>query len=231
MMSRRSSLISMAGVIVATLQLASPVSAQPSPPTSSGPMTVEHLHSGFYGGGDVKVTDFNHHTSELIGGQAGWVIDDAFFIGGAGYGMVNGGRDDELWYGGLVLQWMVPVGGRVRVGAKALIGGGEATTTQSSRIYADVNFDPRTMGTDPRRLQSTINDIARNAASLRPIAYRYNEGFFVFEPEATASVRVAGPVHLTAGISYRLTSSYYLYGYYTDSDLGGLTGTFGFRIF
>jgi hypothetical protein len=231
MMSWRSSLISIAGAIVATLQLASPVSAQPSPPTSSGPMTVEHLHSGFYGGGDVKVTDFNHHTSELIGGQAGWVIDDAFFIGGAGYGMVNGGRDDELWYGGLVLQWMVPVGGRVKVGGKALIGGGEATTAQSVGIYANLTPDPRTIGTDPRQLQSAINDISRNAASLRPVTYRYNEGFFLFEPEATASVRLAGSVHLTAGISYRLTSSYYLYGYYTDSHLGGLTGTFGFQIF
>jgi len=230
MMSWRSSLISIAGVMVTTLQLASPVSAQTSPPTSSGPMTVERMHSGFYGGADVKVTDFNHHTSELIGGQAGWLIDDAFFIGGAGYGMVNGGRDDELWYGGLVLQWMVPLGGRVKVGGKALIGGGEATTSQSG-IYTDINVDPRTIGSDPRRLQSTVNDIARNAALLRPVTYRYNEGFFVFEPEATASIRVAGPVHLTGGISYRLTSSYYLYGYYTDSHLGGLTGTFGFQIF
>jgi hypothetical protein len=213
---------------IVALLVPSAALAQPGP-TSSGPMTVERMHSGFYGGGDVKVTDFNHHTSELIGGQAGWVIDDAFFIGGAGYGMVNGGRDDELWYGGLVLQWMLPVGGRVKVGAKALIGGGEATTAQST--YAGFDFDPRASGNDPRRLQSTISDIARNAALLRPVTYRYNEGFFVFEPEATASVRVAGPVHLTGGISYRLTSSYYLYGYYTDSHLGGLTGTFGFRIF
>ena len=77
-----------------------PAFAQAPPPASSGPMTVERLHSGFFGGADVKVTDFNHNTSELIGGQGGWVIDDALFIGGAGYGMVNGGRDDELWYGG-----------------------------------------------------------------------------------------------------------------------------------
>jgi hypothetical protein len=214
---------------IVALLVPSAALAQPAA-TSSGPMTVERMHSGFYGGGDVKVTDFNHHTSELIGGQAGWVIDDAFFIGGAGYGMVNGGRDDELWYGGLVLQWMFPVGRRVKVGAKALIGGGEATTAQSFVVGVDFEPDPRTIGNDPRRLQSTVNN-GRNTTVLRPTTYRYNEGFFAFEPEATASVRLAGPVHLTGGISYRLTSSYYLYGTYTDSHLGGLTGTIGFRIF
>lgn len=232
-MTWRSSIAASFILIGAAFLVPSRASAQPAPPTSSGPMTVERMHSGFYGGADVKVTDFNHHTSELIGGQAGWVIDDAFFIGGAGYGMVNGGNNDELWYGGLVLQWMVPVNGRVRVGAKALLGGGEATISQSSVIpYAVTNVDPRSVGNDPRRIQSAINDLARNPAPiLRPVNYRYDEGFFVFEPEATASVRVAGRVHLTGGISYRLTSSYYYYGYYTDSHLGGLTGTIGFRFF
>jgi len=184
-------------------------------------MTVETMHSGLWGGADVKVTDFNHHTSELIGGQGGWVIDDALFIGGAGYGMVNGGNNDELWYGGFVMQWMVPLNRRVKFGAKALIGGGEATTSQTSVVYgADV--DPRF--NDPRRNQPVNN------ALIRPVVYRYNEGFFVFEPEATTSIRLAGAFHLTAGISYRLTSSYPVYGYYTDSHLGGLTGTFGFKI-
>jgi hypothetical protein len=225
MMPWRSSLAS-AGVILAALVVPSQAFAQAPPPASSGPMTVERMHSGFFGGADVKVTDFNHNTSELIGGQGGWVIDDALFIGGAGYGMVNGGRDDELWYGGLVMQWMVPLNRRVTIGAKALIGGGEATTSQSSAVlYGGIDIDPRTNVNDPRRNQPVNN------ALLRPVVYRYNEGFFVFEPEATASVRLAGAFHLTGGISYRLTSSYPIYGYYSDSHLGGLTGTIGFKIF
>lgn len=229
-MTWRSSFTAIIGVVGALLFVPSRASAQPTPPTSSGPMTVERMHSGFYGGADVKVTDFNDHTSELIGGQAGWVIDDAFFIGGGGYGMVNGGNNDSLWYGGLVLQWMVPLNRRVHVGARALIGGGEATISQSrSDPYTVTIVDQRTIN-DPRRIQASIND--RNTPALtRPVNYRYEEGFFAFEPEAIASVRIAGRVHLTGGISYRLTSSYFYYGYYTDSDLGGLTGTVGFRIF
>ncbi len=83
---------------------------------------------------------------------------------------------------------------------------------------------------DPRRTQTPVN----NAAILRPVNYRFNEAFFVFEPEATAAVRIAGHVHLTGGIGYRLTSNYYYYDYYypySDSHLGGLTGTIGFKIF
>ncbi len=95
-------------VVGAALLLPSTAFAQSAPQPSSGPMTIERMHSGFYGGGDVKITDFNHHTSELVGGEGGWVWENAFFIGGAGYWLANGGHDDELAYGGLVLQWMIP---------------------------------------------------------------------------------------------------------------------------
>jgi len=213
--------------IVAALAIPSLALAQGAVAPSAGPMTVEHMRSGFYGGGDVKVTDFNHHTAELVGGEGGWMADETFFIGGAFYGLVNGGNNDELYYGGLVMKWMVPVSSRVRVGAKALIGGGEAWTSQSSVIqYATVSPDPRGRNIAPQPPQPI----------LRPVNYRFNESFFAFEPEATASIRLAGRVHLEGGISYRLTSSYYGYygygyGYDGNTHLGGLTGTFGIRFF
>jgi hypothetical protein len=227
-MSARTLLQSAAITIIAALAIPSLAVAQPGSAPTAGPMTVEHMKSGFYGGGDVKVTDFNHHTAELIGGEGGWMSDETFFIGGAFYGLVNGGNDDELYYGGLVMRWMVPVSDRVRVGAKVLIGGGEAWTSQSSVIpYATVNPDLRGRNVAP---------VAQPI--LRPVNYRFNETFFAFEPEATASVRLAARVHLEGGISYRLTSSYYGYygygygyGYDTNSHLGGLTGTFGIRFF
>ena len=223
-MSARTVLYSAVLVALTAVTFPSVALAQaPSAPTA-GPMIVEHMRSGFYGGGDVKVTDFNHHTAELIGGEGGWMADETFFIGGAFYGLVNGGNNDELYYGGLVMKWMVPVNGRVRVGGKALIGGGDSWTSQSSVIpYATPNPDPRARNIAPQPI-------------LRPVNYRFNEAFFVFEPEATASVRVAGRIHLEGGISYRLTSSYNYYGYGypyydTNSHLGGLTGTFGVRFF
>ena len=60
-------------------------SAQTPPaaaPASQGPMIVERIHSGFLVAPDVKVTEVDKKTSELVGGYAGWVTDATFLIGG-----------------------------------------------------------------------------------------------------------------------------------------------------
>src|ERR1043166_9045012 len=94
-------------------------------PVMQGPMTIEAIHSGFLAAPDVKVTDFDHKTSPLVGGYAGWVTDDTFFIGGGGYWLADSHRSDrEMAYGGLVLQWLARKDSRIGFGAKGLIGGG-----------------------------------------------------------------------------------------------------------
>ena len=52
-------------------------------------MTVERIHNGFLAAPDFKFTEFDHKTSGLVGGYAGVVFADAFFIGGGGYGLVT----------------------------------------------------------------------------------------------------------------------------------------------
>jgi hypothetical protein len=93
--------------LVFTLALAAltPPSVSAQPP-SSGPMTIERLHSGFMGGPEVKVSTIDGRTSALVGGYGGWLTDDTFFIGGAGYWLANGSHDREMAYGGLVVQWL-----------------------------------------------------------------------------------------------------------------------------
>src|SRR5215471_8438646 len=91
-------------------------SAQPT----SGPMTVERLHSGFMVAPDFKATLFDKKVSPLAGGYAGWVTDDTIFIGGAGYWLANGSRDRRLAYGGLMVQWLTNTEGSVGFSLKGL---------------------------------------------------------------------------------------------------------------
>ena len=51
---------------------------------TQGPMTVERITSGFLAAPDFKVTRFDHRTSELAGGYAGWLTDQQLFVGGGG---------------------------------------------------------------------------------------------------------------------------------------------------
>src|SRR5260370_12866925 len=65
------------------------VAAQPA-----GPMTVERIHSGFLAAPEVKVTEVDHKTSELVGGFAGWNYDDTFLGGVGGYWPANRTHND-----------------------------------------------------------------------------------------------------------------------------------------
>jgi hypothetical protein len=192
-------------VAVALVTLAPTIAAAQQPPSSSqGPMTVERLHNGFLAAGDVKITEVNRRTSELVGGQAGIVFDDAFFVGGGGYWLANNSRDREMAYGGLVLQWMQRPNARIGYGARALIGGGEATL---SRTVAQVIRTPR-------------------GSATQNISVRYRQDFFVAEPEANVSLRLLGRLRLTGGVGYRLISSEGR----DENRLRGVTGSLGLQI-
>jgi len=90
-------------------------------------MIIERIHSGFLVAPDVKVTEVDKKTSELVGGYAGWVTDDTFFIGGGGYWLANQSHDREMAYGGLVVQWLAHTSNRFGYSAKGLVGAGRAT--------------------------------------------------------------------------------------------------------
>ena len=87
-------------VLAASLVLLTPLTAA----AQGGPMIVERVENGFLGAPDVKVTEVDHRTSELVGGYAGWVFDQTIFVGGGGYWMANHSSDRELGYSGFVVQ-------------------------------------------------------------------------------------------------------------------------------
>ena len=160
-------------------------------PRTQGPMTIEPIRSGFLAAPDIKVTELDRKASELVGGYAGWLTDETFFIGGGGYWLANGRSDHEMAYGGLVLQWLVYNGGRLGFGAKGLLGGGEARLADTINVRV-----PEIRGPNGRVMTPAATTSQR---------IRFREGFVIAEPEALLSVRLMKRLRLAAAVGYRFT--------------------------
>jgi hypothetical protein len=172
---------------------------------SQGPMIVERVHSGFLAAPDFKVTDVDKRTSELVGGYAGWLADETFFVGGAGYWLANGSSDREMAYGGLMLQWLAESSNRLGVGVKGLIGGGQATLASTVTTYVPVPVPVL----DPRNLLPGRIDPGMVVHPPVPttLNVRFREDFVVAEPEVDLLFRISRQVRVTAGAGYRFVGS------------------------
>jgi hypothetical protein len=179
-------------VVAALLGGVTPALAQGAQP-SGGPMTVERVKNGFTVAPVVRFGRVDDQTRVLAGGEAGWVIDQRLMIGGAGYGMVNGDRDEVLAYGGLVVQWqLLPQNSPIRFGVKTLVGGGTAT------LPAVLAFQPLGSQQLRGRVQPTI---------FPPRRIFVRDDYAVFEPEVTLTIRLSSLIHVSAGAAYRTTAS------------------------
>ncbi len=177
----------MSAVLTLIMAGAAQASAQSTPPAGPGagpaPMVVERVRSGFTAAPEVRFTRVDEQLKVLSGGQAGWVFDRTLMIGGAGYGLANGERDEQLAYGGVVVEWRVlPVDSPIRFGVKGLVGGGTATQR------ADVAI------------------LRARPAIFPPVRVFVRDDFAVFEPEFTLHIRLSDLVGVTAGASYRATT-------------------------
>jgi hypothetical protein len=223
---RRSAL---AGAALAAL-LPLTASAQPSnddqqPPASQGPMIVEQVHSGFLIAPEVKATEFDKRVSGMLGGSAGWVADDTFFVGGGGYWMPSRRDSDRrLAYGGVVLQWFVVNGDRFGLSAKGLLGGGQATLPETvTQIVVPMPTPPIGRNTPPVRQPRTITT-----------TFRERQDFLVAEPEVSARFALARHVRFTAGAGYRFAGAdWRRHGGFdrgASKRLSGATANFGLQI-
>jgi hypothetical protein len=198
------------------------------PPVNSGPMTVERIHSGFAANPEVKITDFDGKTSELIGGSAGYVAEEAFFIGGGGYWMATErSHSRELAYGGFVMQWFLLNNDRFGVSGKVLLGGGQATTPQAVTQVVGLP-SPRELD---RLTQAQYNDLVRAHTVTTTIGLR--QDFFVAEPELNARLALAKHVRLTFGAGYRFAGNdwwHYYGGGGHNERVSGAVGSFGVQI-
>jgi hypothetical protein len=176
-------------------------------------MIIEPIQSGWLVAPDVKVTEVDRKTSELVGGYAGWLSDERFFIGGAGYWLANG-NDREMAYGGLVAHWLVWNGGRFGVSAKGLVGGGQASLTDTISVRVP---EVRTNG----RVITPASTVSQRV--------RVHEGFALAEPEAQLSFRLKKQLHIAVGAGYRFTGSDRRGGF-GGNRLDGATGSVSLQI-
>src|SRR5262245_45674764 len=99
-----------AGLLV-VLGMCAPAAAQqeqqqqPPAPPQAQPMTIETIRSGFVIAPDTRFTQVNDRAATLAGVYGGYLLEQTFLVGGAGYWLTNGSHDFEMAYGGAVVGW------------------------------------------------------------------------------------------------------------------------------
>lgn len=205
-------------ILVAFIACLIPLSAAAQPagstnPRTQGPMTIEQIHSGWLAAPDVKVTEVDGKTSGLVGGYAGWLSEQRLFIGGGGYWLANG-NDREMAYGGVVLQWLVWNSGRFGVSANGLLGGGQATLSDTINVRVP---EVRTNG----RVVTPATTVSQRV--------RFRDGFAVVEPGGQLSIKLRKQLRVAVGAGYRFTGSDRRGGFRGDR-LDGATGSVALQI-
>jgi hypothetical protein len=210
----RTAIVSLTCVLASSLASAQ-TGGGTSTPVTSGPMTVERLHGGFLITPDAKITEVDHTTSALVGGSAGWVTDETFFIGGGGYWLANQSSTRKMGYGGLVVQWLAHTDNRIGFSVKGLFGAGAATVgaTVTELVYP---LNGPILNNDP---------LMRPILTTRTAIVPLHEGFFVAEPEANLTLRLTKRVRLAGGLGYRAVSRDRRDG----TQLSGATGSLGLQ--
>jgi len=187
---------------------ASAQDAQQSPQTQ-GPMTVERQHDGFAAAPEVEVGRVGSTTATMAGGYGGWVIDSTLLIGGGAYFQVNRSAARKMDYGGFVLEWTAHASHAVGFGARALVGGGEATLSDQVNIVVP---------TPAFRVDGRFDHFDfRN--QIVPV--RLTTGFFVAEPQADLLLNFSRLARLRIGAGYRAVGG----ARGRESELRGATGS------
>ena len=105
-------------------------------------------------------------------------------------------------YGGLVVGWLARTNHRFGFGAKALVGGGQATLSNTIVGIVEMPDDrdgPFGRGPSPPREHPIIQPNATTRV-------RFHDGFFIADPEANLLVNLTHRLRLTGGVGYRLIS-------------------------
>lgn len=195
------SIVALGCVTVALASVAPSARAEPAPSravtsdTSSDGETQNLISGkptfGGYGGPEIKGTPIMHVASALVGAQGGMVLNHAFVIGGAGYGLVTrtdlpqelqtpgSSRRLDFGYGGAQIEWIVMPRSLVHGTVGALIGGGGLVWQSNSGTYTYEN------------------------GVLVPDKSTRNDAFFVLEPHVALELNIHKLVRLDAVASYR----------------------------
>jgi hypothetical protein len=176
-------------------------------PARGGPLLIQPVSSGFVFTPEVKFSSVNHSNATLVGGYGGWLYDESLLVAGAAYWLTNGKNGTDMWYGGMLVGWTVPLGNVVRVGGRGLVGFGwaELPYQYTYEYYGSGHHQGSGAPTTQWAWAAT--------------------NFFVFEPQATATFRVTKTVAFDVAGGYRVIGD--AGGF--DRELRGGFGSVGVR--
>jgi len=194
-----------------TLGLAIPALAyaqDPLPVPAASAMTIERVEEGVVFVPDARITEVDGRTSTLVGGYIGLMTDRTWAVGGGGYWLANQDDDLEMWYGGLVLDYVVRRHQRIGFGVRGLVGGGRATLGTTAGEYYGVK-EP-VWPTEPHPLRGARMRHPGHGGPFVPLTpdtpLIASEYFFVVEPTASVIWHLTDWARLDLGVGYRLTA-------------------------
>jgi hypothetical protein len=176
------------------------------PPAST--MTIERVEHGVVYVPDTRITEVDGHTSTLVGGYIGLMTDRTWVMGGGGYWLANQDDDLEMWYGGLVVDYLARREQRIGFGIRGLIGGGHATLGTTAGEYLGVTQPvgrptPHPFSGARMRHPGQGGPFVPLTPDTPLIASEY---FFVIEPTASVIWHLTDWARLDIGAGYRLTA-------------------------
>jgi hypothetical protein len=191
-------------------------------PAQASVLKIEPIQSGFVVAPDVRFTEMNGDFANLVGVYGGWMNDRTLVIGAGGYWLTNRADDFKMAYGGGVIGWLVHGDRRIGFGARALVGGGNATLSSTlGEVMGDLHHDPVPHTVDVARFGSSrgIHGPGRPLPSDTRVVV--DADYFVAEPQANVFWTVTPWLQVNAGVGYRLIAGA---GNLND-DLRGLSGS------
>ena len=185
--------------------------AQQDPTPTTSRLRVETISTRFVVAPDVRFTEVNDRSATLAGVYAGWLHDRTIFIGGGGYWLANRDDDFKVAYGGPIIGVVAHADRKLALGARTLLGFGNATLSDT---YAVLVGEQIRFGTGGR---TTGNRRGFNQSTL----VAFDDNFFVAEPQVNAVWKITNWLGVDAGVGYRLIAGSDL----LDDRLRGLSGS------
>lgn len=193
------------------------VLAQRRPAQSQGPLVLQPIRNAWVIAPDVKVTKVDGTSSTLVGAYGGYLLEQTVLIGAGGYWLADGSRNRGMSYGGLVVGYFLPAGERVRFGARGLVGFGIAKLTREASIQepGPLAWQGGMMPWGDRHMSVIIGTFNG----------RFRQDFFIAEPQADLTIRLARRIALDVAAGYRFIGA--AHGF--ERDLRGATGSVAVR--
>jgi hypothetical protein len=169
----------------------------------------QKIESSAFGAPVLKFTSLKGQSALVIGGRGGWMINKKIVLGGGFYALANNVKSGII----------DPQNGQ-NVSMGFNYGGLELEYIFWSEASVHASLDMLLAGGGVTFVASNENTSHLNY---------YSQDLLVWEPEVNIEFKIVNWLHLAAGISYRIISSYNAYFGISKDSLSGLNGVFTFK--